>query len=154
MALVRWTPGREMERFKREVDKMFEDFFSGSRFPSLFRRAGEEGIGTFPAVDLYDAKDNIVVKAEIPGLKKEDIDIQVKGRDLIIKGEKKKEEEVKEEDYYYAERVYGSFSRVVHLPVDIKADRVKAKFKSGVLEVTLPKVEEAKPKEIKIEVED
>ncbi len=153
MALVRWAPDRELDRFKREIDKIFEDFFTPGRFPTLFGRAREEEYSTFPAVDVYDDKDNVMVKAEVPGLRKDDIEIQIKGRDLVIKGEKKKEEEIKDENYYYAERVYGAFSRVVRLPVDVKADQVKAKFKNGILEIVLPKVEEAKPKEIKVEVE-
>jgi len=154
MALIRWAPERELERFRREIDRLFEDFFSGVRFPSLFKRVRElEEFPTYPAIDMYDDKDNVVVKAEVPGLSKDDIEIQIKGRDLIIKGEKKKEEEIKEDNYYYAERSYGSFSRVIRLPIDIKPDKVKAKFKNGVLEIILPKVEEAKPKEIKVEVE-
>jgi len=153
MALVRWAPERELDRFRREIDKIFEDFFTPGRFPTLFGRTREEEFSTFPALDVYDDKDNVMVKAEVPGLKKDDIEIQIKGRDLVIKGERKKEEEVKDENYYYAERVYGAFSRVVRLPVDVKADQVKAKFKNGVLEIVLPKVEEAKPKEIKVEVE-
>ncbi len=153
MALVRWAPERELDRFRREIDKIFEDFFTRGRFPTLFGRIREEEFSTFPALDVYDDKDNVMVKAEVPGLKKDDIEIQIKGRDLVIKGERDKEEEVKDENYYYAERVYGAFSRVVRLPVDVKADQVKAKFKNGVLEIVLPKVEEAKPKEIKVEVE-
>ncbi len=156
MALVRWAPEREIDRFRREIDKIFEDFFSPGRFPSLFGRVTREleDFGTFPAIDVYDDKENIVVKAEVPGLKKDDIEIQIKGRDLVIKGEKKKEEEIKDENYYYAERIYGTFSRVIRLPVDVKTDEVKAKFKNGILEIVLPKVEEAKPKEIKVEVEE
>ncbi len=153
MALVRWAPEREIDRLRREIGRMFEDFFSPGRFPTLFGRLREEEFPAYPAIDVYDDKDNIVVKAEVPGLKREDIEIQIKGRDLLIKGEKKKEEEVKDENYYYAERVYGAFSRTVRLPVDVKSDEVKAKFRNGILEIVLPKVEEAKPKEIKVEVE-
>lgn len=155
MALIRWAPERELDRFRREIDRLFEEFFSGARFPSLFGKAAREleGFPAYPAIDMYDDRENVVVKAEVPGLGKDDIEIQIKGRDLVIKGEKKGEEEIKKDNYYYAERAYGSFSRVITLPVDIKSDKVKARFKSGILEVTLPKVEEAKPKEIKVEVE-
>ncbi len=150
MALMRWFPGREIDRFRREIDRIFDEFFSSERFPAL---GVQEGVG-FPLLDVYDAGDKIVVKAELPGVDKDDIELVVKDNELIIKGEKKKEEEIKEDNYYYSERSFGSFVRSIRLPVEIKADEVKAKFKNGVLEIELPKVEEARPKEIKIEVED
>ncbi len=149
MALVRWLPGRELDRFRREIDRMFDEFFSEERFPALF---GTQDL-VFPAIDVYDDGDKIVVKAELPGVNKEDIELVVKDNELIIKGEKKKEEEVKEDNYYYSERTFGKFVRSIRLPVEIKADEVKARFKNGILEIELPKIEEARPKEIKIEVE-
>ncbi len=149
MALMRWLPGRELDRFRREIDRMFDEFFSEERFPALF---GQEGFA-FPAIDVYDDGDKIVVKAELPGVNKDDIEIVVKDNELVIKGEKKKEEEVKEENYYYSERSFGRFVRSIRLPVEIKADEVKARFKNGILEIELPKVEEARPKEIKVQVE-
>ncbi len=150
MALMRWTPGRELDRFRREIDRIFDEFFSEERFPALF--GAQEGF-LFPALDVYDEGDKIVVKAELPGVDKNDLEIVVKDNELIIKGEKKKEEEVKEENYYYSERTFGKFVRSIRLPVEIKADEVKARFKNGVLEIELPKVEEARPKEIKVQVE-
>jgi HSP20 family protein len=150
MALMRWSPEREIDRFRREIERMFDEFFSEERFPALFRT---ERVITFPALDVYDEGDKIVVKAELPGLTKDDVEIIVRDRELIIKGEKKKEEEIKEENYYYSERSFGKFSRTIRLPTDIKLDEVKAKFRNGVLEIELPKVEEARPKEIKVEVE-
>ncbi len=150
MALVRWFPGREIDRFRREIDRMFEEFFGEDRFPAL---GVQEGIG-FPLLDVYDAGDKIVVKAELPGVSKDDIEITVRENELVIKGEKKKEEEVKEDNYYYSERSFGKFVRSIRLPVQIKPDEVKAKFKNGVLEIELPKIEEARPKEIKVEVEE
>jgi len=150
MALMRWSPEREIDRFRREIERMFDEFFSEERFPALFRT---ERVIKFPALDVYDEGDKIVVKAELPGLTKDDVEIIVRDRELIIKGEKKKEEEIKEENYYYSERSFGKFSRTIRLPTDIKLDEVKAKFRNGVLEIELPKVEEARPKEIKVEVE-
>ncbi len=150
MALMRWLPSRELDRFKREIDRMFDEFFGEERFPSI---GLQEGIA-FPALDVYDAGDKIVVKAEIPGVSKDDIEIVVRDNELTIKGEKKKEEEVKEENYYYSERSFGKFVRTLRLPVEIKPEEVKARFKNGVLEIELPKVEEARPKEIKIQVEE
>jgi HSP20 family protein len=106
-----------------------------------------------PALDVYEDKDDIVIKAELPGLEKGDIEVNMTDHTLTIKGEKKKEEEVKEENYYRSERSYGSFTRTLQLPTDVQADKVKASFKNGVLEVRLPKTEEAKTKEIKVKVE-
>ena len=104
-------------------------------------------------VDLFEEKDDIVVKAEIPGLDKDNISVNLSDHTLTIKGEKNKEEEVKEENYYRSERSYGSFVRTLELPKDVHADKVKATFKNGVLEVRMPKTEEAKAREIKVKVE-
>jgi HSP20 family protein len=149
MALIKWSSPKEIERW---FEEFFEEPFPRMwrRFPSLKRLRELEGIS--PAVDMYDKKDEIVVKAEVPGVEKENISISLTDNTLTIKGEIKKEEEVKEEDYYYAERSYGSFSRTLTLPAKVQADKVKASFKNGVLEIHLPKAEEAKPKEIKVEV--
>jgi HSP20 family protein len=103
-----------------------------------------------PAVQ---SKDDVVIKAEIPGLSKEDITVQVTDSTLTIKGEKKREEEIKETDYYSCERSFGAFTRAVALPCDVKAEQVKASFKNGVLEVRLPKTEEAKKKAITVKIE-
>ena len=106
-----------------------------------------------PIVVVFEEKDDIVVKAELPGIEKDNIQVNLTDHTLTIKGEKKKEEEVKEENYYRAERSYGSFLRTLDLPRDVRADQVKASFKNGILEVRMPKTEEAKAKEIKVKVE-
>ena len=106
-----------------------------------------------PVVDVFEDKNDIVVKAELPGLDKDNIEVNLTDNTLTIKGEKKKEEEVKEENYYRCERAYGSFVRSVELPKAVHADKVKASFKNGILEVRVPKTEEAKAKEIKVKVE-
>jgi HSP20 family protein len=106
-----------------------------------------------PAVDLFEDKNEIVIKAELPGMEKENVEVKLTDHMLTIKGEKKKAEEVKEENYYRSERSYGSFIRTLELPADVHADKVKASFKNGVLEVRLPKTEEAKTKEVKVKVE-
>ncbi len=108
---------------------------------------------TTPTVDLYEEKDDIVVKAELPGLEKEDIEVNLSDNRLTIRGEKKQEEEVKRENYYRSERSYGSFSRTLELPREVQTDKVKAAFKNGILEIRLPKTEEAKKKETKIKVD-
>jgi HSP20 family protein len=104
-------------------------------------------------VDLFEDKNDIVIKAELPGMEKENVEVKLTDHMLTIQGEKKKEEEVKEENYYRSERSYGSFVRTLELPADVHADKVKASFKNGILEVRLPKTEEAKTKEIKVKVE-
>jgi HSP20 family protein len=145
---------QEMERW---FDRMVEDFWRRP-FPSLMRPErwwpAEAGMMMrMPAVDVYEEKDDVVIKAETPGLSKEDISVQVTDSTMTIKGEKKREEEVKEDDYYRCERSFGSFTRAVNLPCDVKADQVKASFKNGVLEVRMPKTEEAKKKAITVKID-
>jgi HSP20 family protein len=106
-----------------------------------------------PVVDLFDEKDEVVVKAELPGMAKDDIEIDISDHQLTVKGEKKKEEKIKEENYYCSERSYGSFMRVLDLPSEVQSDKVHASYKNGVLEIRLPKTEAAKKKEIKVKVE-
>lgn len=145
----------DLGRWERDMDRMMEDFF-GRRmrpwWPDRWFR-GEEFDVRAPVVDLFEEKDDIVVKAEIPGMDKDNINVNLSDHTLTIKGEKKKEEEVKEENYYRSERSYGSFVRTLELPKDVHADKVKATFKNGVLEVRMPKTEEAKAREIKVKVE-
>jgi HSP20 family protein len=104
------------------------------------------------AVDIFETNEAIVLKAELPGITVQDISVEVKDNTLTLKGEKKFEKEVKEENYHRVERSYGSFQRAFTLPGTIHQEKVKAKFKDGILEITLPKVEEAKPKQVKVEI--
>lgn len=106
-----------------------------------------------PDVDVKDEKDRIVVKADIPGIKKEELTIMVHEDLLTLKGERKESQEKKEKDYYYSERFEGSFERTVELPSRVKAADVKAIYKDGVLEITMPKDENAKPKEVKVQIQ-
>lgn len=152
------TPRRsimDLGRWERDMDRMMEDFF-GRRtrpwWPERWFRA-DELERRVPLVDVFEDKDEIVVKAEIPGMDKDNIEVNLTDHTLTIKGEKKKEEEIKEENYYRAERSYGSFIRTVELPAEVHTDKVKANFKNGVLEVRMPKTEAAKAKEIKVKVE-
>jgi HSP20 family protein len=141
-----------------DLERMFEDWyedFTSRPFPRLGRpRFARLRSMAFepPTLDVYEQKDDLIVKAEIPGLTKDEIDISLEGNTLTIKGEKKKEEEVKEEDYYRSERTYGAFSRTIELPVAVQTDRVNASFKDGVLEIRLPKTEEAKKNVVKVKV--
>jgi HSP20 family protein len=106
--------------------------------------------GWMPAIDVFEKDDKFVVKAELPGMKEEDIDVSVVGDTLTIKGERKTETEVKEEDYCRCERSYGSFVRSIPLPSTVNADKIEANYEGGVLEVSLPKVAKVKPKKVKV----
>jgi HSP20 family protein len=142
----------DLARWERD---MMEDFFGRRARPWWPERwfRGENLDVTVPTVDVYEEKDDIVVKAELPGMDKDNIEVNLTDHTLTIKGEKKKEEEVKEENYHRSERSYGTFLRTLELPKDVHADKVKASFKNGILEVRIPKTEGAKAKEIKVKVE-
>ena len=141
--------------WEREIDRVFDDFRRLWPWPRLFgaERWPAELQLRLPAVDVYEEGDEVVVKAEIPGMSKEDIQVNLSDSVLTITGEKKKEEEIKEHDYHRSERSFGSFSRTIQLPSEVKTDQAKATFKDGVLEVRLPKTEAAKQKTIKVKVE-
>lgn len=149
MALVRWEPFKDLLSIHERMNRLFED--------TLFRPKGmEEELmkGTWaPVVDIYETLNDIVLKAELPGLVQKDISVEVKDNTLILKGEKKFEKEVKEENYHRIERSYGTFQRIFTLPDTIQQDKVKAKFKDGILEIIMPKEEKAKPKMVKVDVE-
>jgi HSP20 family protein len=138
-------------RAERDIEQMFENFL-GRRQLFWPWHAKDTEVNT-PSVDLYEEKDDIVVKAELPGLEKDNIEVNLSENRLTIKGEKKQEEEVKKENYYRSERSYGSFIRTLDLPREVQTDKVKAAFKNGVLEIRLPKTEEAKKKETKVKID-
>jgi len=144
MTMQRWEPFKEMVTLRNAMDKLFEDSFVR---PTSW--IFDEGRGTV-ALDMYQTANDVVVKASLPGFKPEEVDISITGDTLTLKGEHKEEKETKEEDYFYRERRYGSFSRTVTIPAGIKSDKAEATFENGVLTLTLPKAEEAKPKQIKI----
>jgi HSP20 family protein len=137
-------------------DRWFDDFWRHP-FPSLAWRQEHwpfaELRSDLGAIDVRDADGEIVVKADLPGVKKDEVQIELTDSTLVIKGERKKEEEIKEEDYVRRERSYGSFSRVIGLSSEVNSDAVKASFKDGVLEVHLPKTEAAKRKPRKVAIE-
>ena len=147
-------PFSELERWESDLQEMFDVF--GRRFWPFKRTPWSmlrlQELST-PVVDLYEEKDDVVAKVELPGMAKDDIEVELTEHLLTIKGEKKKEEEVKEEDYYRCERAYGSFSRSVELPSEVQSDKAKASFKDGILEVRVPKTEEAKRKIKKVKVQ-
>jgi HSP20 family protein len=124
-------------------------------FDWAFGRRGDEGMlesDWAPAVDVFEENDRYHVHVDLPGLKRDDIDVTVQGDVLTVSGEKKRESETKGEDYYRCERYYGKFSRSLTLPTSVDSTKIEAKYKDGVLELSIPKTEQARPKQIKIEV--
>jgi len=147
MAVVKWDPFRDLISIQDRMNRLFEQTLSRSR--------GEEGVSATtwtPAVDIYETADTIVMKAELPGVAREDIQIQINDNTLTLKGERRFAKDVQEESYLRIERAYGSFHRSFTLPATVRQDKVRALFKDGVLELSLPKAEESKPKRISIEV--
>jgi len=132
-----------LTRLHGDIDDLFDSFFRGLDRPFA-------GYKAWPAIDVAEEEDAIVVRAEVPGCKAEDIDISVYGNTLTISGEKKLSEEKKEKGYYHVESTYGSFRRELSLPTDVDQDKIDATCKDGVLSITLPKAEKAKAVKIKV----
>ena len=145
--LTRWDPFSELLDMRRELDRHFASFFGGTA-----AAVAPTGGVWAPAVDIQETKDSFVLKAELPGMKQEDIQITIMENTLTLKGERRRENEVRNGGYTRVERAYGTFQRALALPSVVDADKVKATYKEGVLEIELPKKEEAKPKEIKVQV--
>lgn len=145
MAIERRRPFTELMNFKEAMDRLFEDSFVHRFSPWA---ALDESVT--PALDVYQTPKEVVIKAALPGLKPEDISVEVVDETLTIKGEVKAEEEIKKEDYLYQERRYGSFSRSVNLPSGLKPEEAEATLEDGILTITIPKSEEIKPKTIKV----
>lgn len=145
-SLSNWNPFEELAGFRRVFDE------PAMRAMENACCASPEGNEWKPLVDVVDSKDGILLKVEVPGVKQEDINISIEENTLTVKGERKHESRVDEEGYSRFERSYGTFQRSVLLPPTVDADHVKATYKDGVLEIQLPKKEEARPKAIKVEV--
>lgn len=143
-----FSPFEEMERWFEEAFR--RPFFAPSWLPKI--RLPEFG-ATYPTVDIFEDGNEVVVKAELPGMKKEDIEVNISDDVITISGEKKTEEKVEKKDFYRLERSFGSFTRTLQLPAEIQTDKAKASFKDGVLEVRIPKTEAAVQKVKKITVE-
>jgi HSP20 family protein len=146
MAIVRWNPQRDLMQMREEMDRMFNQF--------LRRGEGEEATlaqGLWaPPVDIYETDDAFMLKAELPGFSKEDVNLEIHENRLIIRGERKRETEAKEDQYHRLERAYGRFERAFWLPTTVDAEHIQATFNNGVLELRLPKSPAAKPKQIPI----
>lgn len=149
MAIVKWSPLKEIEEIRKEMDRLFEEFLS----PVRRRRAiSSEGVIS-PSVDIFDRGGELVIQVELPGVSRNDIDLTLTDDRLIIKGEIKRPEGIRDEDYLLNERSFGPFTRTINLPNDVDKGSVRANLKDGVLEIVLSKKVEAKPKEIKIQVD-
>jgi HSP20 family protein len=149
MAIERWQPFSELMSLRQAMDKLFEDSFVR---PS--RALAALGEVAAPALDVYQTANEVVVKATLPGVKSEDVSIDITGDTVTIKGETRAEQEIKKEDYLYQERRYGSFARSVVLPGGLKTDKAEATMEDGVLTLTIPKAEEVKPKAIKVKAKE
>lgn len=149
MAIVRWEPFRDLVTLQDRMNRLFDE--SVGRF-----RSGDETMDAgvwSPAVDIYETEQDIVLKAELPEVNQNDIDIRLENNTLTLKGERKFERETQQENYHRVERSYGAFSRSFTLPSTVDQDKIKAEYKDGILKVTLPKREETKPKQIKVSVD-
>jgi HSP20 family protein len=142
MALIRWSPWRELESMQRHLSQVLDDSNMA---------LGMDESHWLPAVDIRETADAIVVNAELPGIDKKDVKVDVKDGVLTISGERKYEKDVKEENVHRIERSYGSFSRSFSLPSHVDVNKVEAKLDNGVLEVRLPKTETARPKSISVQ---
>ncbi len=142
--LTRWEPAREMMTLREAMDRLFDDAFTR---PLSVRDGWSMAT---PAIDMYQTDNDVVVKASIPGIKAEDVQINVTGDILTLKGEVKREEEHQDRSWHIREQRFGSFERSVVLPTDVKSDKAEAVFENGILTITLPKADEVKPKTINI----
>jgi HSP20 family protein len=140
--LTRWEPAREMMTLREAMDRLFDDAFTR---PFSMRDGWSA-----PAIDMYQTDDEIVVKASLPGIKADEVQINITGDVLTLKGEVKHQEESKDKAWHIREQRWGSFQRSVALPTNVVADKAKAEFENGILTITLPKAEEVKPKTITI----
>ncbi len=144
MSITRWEPFRDLISLREAMDRLFEESWVRPRAGWLLPT--EETL----AIDMFETPDDVVVKTPVPGVKPEDIDITITGNTLTIAGEAKVEEKVKEKNYIRRERRYGRFSRSISLPSGVRGEKAEATFENGLLTLTIPKAEEAKPKVIKV----
>ena len=146
MELIRWNPTRDMFSFRHQMNHLFNDVFRpvvrGDEELSMWNQ--------YPTVDIYDNDEHIVIKAELPGIHKKDIVIDVKDGVLTLKGERSSDNEIKEEKYYCRERTFGKFERIFKLPSDVDSEKISADYKDGILKIDIPKPEGKKPKQIAV----
>ncbi len=148
MALIRWTPGREVVGIQEEMNRMFDNFFGTPR------RAEKDDRMLYwtPRVNVEETDYQFEVTAELPGLNKDDVKIEIKDHALTFTGEKKTEKENKDRNVHLYERAYGKFCRTFTLPDNVDVDKIEAEFKDGILQIDIPKTEEAKPRQVEVQV--
>lgn len=144
MALVRWDPSRELDSLQSDMNRLFDGFFGGRQANGSTHRRW------IPPMDLVETEDELILRADLPGLGEDDVEIEIRDGVLTVTGERKAEHEEKSEGFYRVERAFGSFSRSLSLPRGIDAGEVSAAFERGVLEVRIPKPEERKPTRVAI----
>ena len=142
-SIIRWEPAREMMTLREAMDRLFDDALTRPLRLSI-------NAWSVPAVDMYQTDNEVVVKAALPGIKADEVQINITGELLSLKGEVKQENETKEKAYHIREQRWGTFERSIALPTQVVADKAKAEFENGILTITLPKAEEVKPKTITI----
>jgi len=142
--LIRWEPAREMMTLREAMDRLFDDAFTRP-----FSLRDGWSVST-PAIDMYQTDNEIVIKAAIPGMKADEVQINVTGELLTLKGEMKQEDEKQEKAWHVREQRWGAFERSIALPTEVVADKAKAEFENGILTITLPKAEAVKPKTITV----
>jgi HSP20 family protein len=151
MAIVRWEPFRDLVTIQDRMNRIFEDTFRAGSRPGA-EDDWSLGGSWAPAVDIYEHDGNLVLKAELPGIDPKDVDVRVENNVLTLRGERKFDPEAKRESCHRVERAYGTFSRSFTLPNVVDTAGIKAEYRDGVLRVTMPKREEAKPKQIQVQI--
>lgn len=144
MALTRWDPFRDLDVLQDRMNRLFDDAGRGWRTEPASTTTWS------PSVDIFETEGEIVVKAELPGMDRKDVVLNLENNVLTLKGERRFEKETKEENYHRIERSYGSFSRAFSIPATVDEEKIRADYKDGVLKIVLPKKEQAKPKQIRI----
>ena len=149
MSIVRWDPFRDVVALQDRINRMFDDAFPRSRSAD----SEPELCNWRPAVDIYETDGSVVVNAELPGVRKEDVSVEVKDNILTIKGERFSDQSIDEESYYRRERCFGTFSRSFSLQHHVNPENIRAKFKDGILQIEVPKPEEEQPRQITVDVD-
>ncbi len=156
MAIVRFDPFRELDRLQNEVNRLFEGYNSNADVPAPARQSSGGGAlmarAWSPAVDIAETQNEVVLRAELPGLKQDDIDIELTGDTLTLRGERKFENEERKDNFVRVERSYGRFQRSFTLGVPVQNDQVSATYRDGVLEIHLPKSEQTRPCKVQVSV--
>jgi HSP20 family protein len=148
MTLIRWDPFRNVSTLQDRINRLFEESF-------VQGKEGETVAACHwrPVVDIYDTEQGLVIKAELPGVKKQDVSLEIKDNILTLKGQRSRQEDVAEENYYRRERICGTFQRSFALQEHIRPEKIKARFKDGILEVLVPKPDTETPKQVTVKIE-